>query len=248
MKKKSAQGTSTKPVEFSVENLDIWTLEYCRAHPIITALFLVFLSFVSLSPFIAEFYMDERLLTQADVYDTNRVLFWLHLFTDLAIGLAYMFITGVLIYLTVKAGRALPFLWAFVAFGVFIVACGMTHFMEAFVLWQPVYWMAGGIKWLTAVVSVGTAVTIPFLVPKALQLIEIGKIAHIRKEQLEVANRQLIQQKHELEEKTKDLELATAELKTQTETLEKTNAFLTGREQKMIDLKQRIAELEDKKP
>lgn len=137
-------------------------LNFYRKHTVISAGIVLLLMAVSIAPFVTEFFMDERLLTQADVYDTSRPLFFLHLFTDVAIGLAYFFITAVLMYMTYKAGRALLFLWAFVAF---IVACGMTHFMEAFVLWQPVYWVAVGIKWLTAIVSVGTAITIPFLVP-----------------------------------------------------------------------------------
>ena len=238
----------SKKTSYGIENLDLWALHYSRSHPVRTWLFLLLLMGISIAPFVTEFYMDERLVTQADVYDTNRVLFWLHLFTDIAIGLSYTFITAVLVYLTVKAGRAIPFLWAFVAFGVFIIACGMTHFMEAFVLWQPVYWIAGGIKWLTAVVSVGTAVTIPFLVPRALSLIEIAKVAHQRKIELEEANKSLTDQKEELEHQKKHLEDVTEDLTEKTQELEKLNKYLVHREEKMADMKEQIRKLEQKIP
>ena len=80
----------------------------------------------------------------------NPALIWMHLITNLLIGLAYVAISGTLIHLTRKTGRRIPFLWAFVAFGVFIISCGATHFMAALTLWEPVYWMAGGVLWITA--------------------------------------------------------------------------------------------------
>ena len=34
----------------------------------------------------------------------------------------------------------------FVAFGIFIVSCGLIHFMAAITLWEPMLWLAGGVK------------------------------------------------------------------------------------------------------
>ena len=45
-------------------------------------------------------------------------------------------------------------------FGVFIIACGMTHFVAVLTLWTPVYWLAGDVKVITAMASVGTAVAL----------------------------------------------------------------------------------------
>src|SRR3954469_17205134 len=61
-------------------------------------------------------------------YRWEPILVGLHLITDLLIGCAYVAISAMLIYLARKARQDIPFLWAFVAFGVFIISCGVTHF------------------------------------------------------------------------------------------------------------------------
>ena len=55
-------------------------------------------------------------------------------------------------------------------FGVFIVACGLTHVMGIWTIWHPMFWLDGGIKAFTAVVSLATAVMLVPLIPKALTL------------------------------------------------------------------------------
>jgi PAS domain-containing protein len=108
----------------------------------------------------------------------------MHLVTNLLIGLAYVAISGTLIHLTRKTGRKIPFLWAFVAFGIFIISCGATHFMAALTLWEPAYWMAGGVLWVTALASVGTAVAIPSVVPKVVDLVESAQASEERRRRL----------------------------------------------------------------
>ena len=63
----------------------------------------------------------------------------------------------------------------FLAFGSFIVACGGTHFMEVVTVWVPVYVLSAGVKIFTALVSVTTAVLLPFTVPQILSLIQTAK-------------------------------------------------------------------------
>ena len=58
--------------------------------------------------------------------------------------------------------------WMFLAFGVFILACGATHAMEVWDLWHADYWLAGVIKAITAVASLVTAVLLARLVPHAV--------------------------------------------------------------------------------
>jgi len=121
------------------------------------------------------------------------ILVGLHLITDLLIGLSYVAISATLMYLARKAHRDIPFLWAFVAFGVFIISCGLTHFVAALTLWAPLYWVAGGVKYVTALASVGTAVAVPALVPQVLTLIQSAKVSDEHRAQLEVANVALAQ-------------------------------------------------------
>ena len=96
-------------------------------------------------------------------------LVWLHGVSDTLIFLAYMSIPVTLIYI-VRRRRDLPFNWIFICFGVFIVACGLTHAMEVWNLWHAMYWLAGLLKVVTAAASVATAVLLVYLVPQAVAI------------------------------------------------------------------------------
>ena len=106
----------------------------------------------------------------------------LHLVSDSIIALAYYSIPLTLLYF-VRKRRDLPFDWIFLLFGAFIVACGTTHILAVWTLWQPNYWFSGFIKAITAAISLSTAVLLIRLIPKALALPSPA--------QLEEANRQL---------------------------------------------------------
>ena len=97
------------------------------------------------------------------------MLIWLHAFSDSLIALAYFLIPVALIYF-VRRRRDAPFRWMFVCFGGFIAACGATHVMEVWTLWVPSYWFSAGIKVITAIASVPTALFLVRLMPKMLSL------------------------------------------------------------------------------
>src|SRR4051812_1134420 len=112
----------------------------------------------------------------------------LHLFSDLIIGLSYVFISLTLVYFVRRGHGDIPFHWIFLAFGSFIIACGATHFMEVWTLWTPLYWLSGSVKLVTACVSALTAFVLPPLIPKSLDLIRAAKLSDGRKHELENAN------------------------------------------------------------
>jgi hypothetical protein len=117
-------------------------------------------------------------------------LVWLQVLTNLSIGLAYLAISVTLVVI-VRRIQDLPFKWMFRAFGVFIVTCGFTHFLDVWTIWTPVYWLDGGVRAITAVASLGTAVLLVPLVPKAVALAGAAKLAHDRGLALEEVNRKL---------------------------------------------------------
>jgi len=127
-------------------------------------------------------------------------LVWLHVVSDSLIALAYVVISGTLAYLVNKTRQEIPFHWMFLAFGTFIVACGSTHFMAIWTLWHPIYWLSGALKVITAIASVTTAAILPFLVPRALALVESAKLSEERRSHLETANRQLETLNNQLKE------------------------------------------------
>jgi PAS domain S-box-containing protein len=93
----------------------------------------------------------------------------LHVVSDFLIMLAYFSIPFTLVYF-VRKRTDLRFIWIFVCFAIFIVACGASHFMEIWTIWFPTYWLSGGIKAITALASVPTAILLIKLVPLALRL------------------------------------------------------------------------------
>jgi PAS domain S-box-containing protein len=119
----------------------------------------------------------DDFLPHAVCYLWDRSLLAVHAVSDFLIGAAYVTISATLAYLVYRARREIPFHSIVLAFGVFIVACGATHFMELWTLWQPRYWLAGGVKVVTAMASVATALVLPPLIPKALALVRAAGLA-----------------------------------------------------------------------
>jgi PAS domain S-box-containing protein len=113
---------------------------------------------------------------------------WLNGGSDVVIGLSYLAISATLALLVHKARKEIPFSWMFLAFGVFILACGLTHLMEVWTLWQPRYWLSGELKLITALASVATAILLPPLVPRVIALVQDAQLSRSRKRQLESAN------------------------------------------------------------
>jgi PAS domain S-box-containing protein len=93
----------------------------------------------------------------------------LHVASDSLIALAYYSIPIALGYFVLKrTDFAFPSI--FVLTGLFILACGTTHAMSVWTLWYPDYRVDGGIKAITALLSIGTGVAIWKVMPLALAL------------------------------------------------------------------------------
>lgn len=110
-------------------------------------------------------------------------ILWMHVVSDLIIGIAYMVIAGVLGVLVFRVQRDLPFHWLFLAFGAFIFSCGLTHFIEIIVLWNPWYRLSGGVKVITALASILTAVATPLMLPRIEQTIADAKASNNHRRQ-----------------------------------------------------------------
>jgi PAS domain S-box-containing protein len=163
-------------------------------------------------------------------------LVWLHVVSDALIALAYFSIPIALIYF-IRKRRDLPFNWMFLCFGTFIMACGTTHAMEVWTLWHGTYWLSGGIKAVTAMASVPTAILLVHLVPRALALPSPEAM------KLEIAERKRAQQalheaKEELELKVRE---RTAELSKANEELVAENAQRKRAEKESVAWKDELA-------
>ncbi|EDY18757.1 multi-sensor signal transduction histidine kinase [Chthoniobacter flavus Ellin428] len=154
-------------------------------------------------------------------YLWTKQLIELHVISDGFIALAYFSIPLTLGWF-VRRRRDIDFGWMFILFGIFILACGMTHFMEVWNIWHSNYWLSGSIKALTAITSVPTAILLTRLMPQAL-LVPSPK-------QLQVINRTLedeVQTRRTAEEKLRELNVELeSRVASRTADLEAANAEL----------------------
>jgi PAS domain S-box-containing protein len=159
--------------------------------------------------FLERLFSSNGFMPHGHCYLWNPGLVWLHVASDALTALAYTSIPFTLVYF-VRKRRDIPFNWMFLCFGVFIIACGATHYMEIWTLWTPTYWLSGVIKAITALASVPTAVLLIRLVPKALVI--------PTPEQLSIANSELQRAHEALERRVQE---RTAELTAKNEELAK---------------------------
>lgn len=84
---------------------------------------------------------------------------WLYISSDLMIWGAYMAIPLFLVrYILIK--RGVPLMSVFWLFGAFILLCGFTHLVDATMFYWPAYRFNALIRFLTALVSIGTVVAL----------------------------------------------------------------------------------------
>lgn len=147
-----------------------------RQVPYATLAFLI----VGIGPFLIWPGLAGRILTTSFLphlycYLRTPWLVWTHVAADSLIGLAYVAISAALAYLVYRARKDIPFHWMFLAFGLFIIACGATHFVEVVTVWIPVYVFSAIVKAFTAIVSVMTAIALPSTTKRILGMVQTAK-------------------------------------------------------------------------
>lgn len=113
-------------------------------------------------------------------YRWDPGILWTSVGSDLLIATAYMAIPFTLVFQIMRKRKDLPFNWMFICFGVFIVACGLTHVMEVITVWKPYYPISVLVKAITASASVPTAIILFRIAPKIVALPTIDQVVHER--------------------------------------------------------------------
>jgi len=157
-------------------------------------------------------------------YLWDPALLWTHVVSDLVIGLSYVAISATLAYMVAKTRRELPFHWMVLAFGIFIIACGSTHFAEIWTVWHPDYWFSAFVKVVTALASVTTAILLPGLVPAIVRLLDADRLHRAQRTNLETEVRQRIDAENNLRKMKETLEQRVRE---RTSDLSQANSALT---------------------
>jgi signal transduction histidine kinase len=136
-----------------------------------------------------EFFSTTSFMPHGHCYLWKPPLVVLHAVSDALIGTAYVVISLTLWELVRRI--RLPFSPMILAFGVFIGACGLTHYMEIWTLWDPEYWISGGVKAVTAAASVATGAYLVRLRPGIVSVARSAQLSEERRVALEVKNREL---------------------------------------------------------
>jgi len=150
-------------------------------------------------------------------YLWTPALLWTFVLAEGVIALSYFSIPLGLMYF-VRKRRDFQFNRILVLFSLFIFACGTTHLMGIWTIWNPDYWLDAAIKAATAAVSLVTAVLLWPLIPKALKLPSTRQLEDaIRQLQDEVARRtaaeaKLASSNQALKQRSHQLDAANQEL------------------------------------
>ena len=105
-------------------------------------------------------------------------LLWTMVVSDLVIAAAYLSIPVAIISFMRQRGEPMHsgVAWLFSAF---ILACGTTHMMDVWTIWQPDYGLQALTKAVTAGISLVTAVVLWPLIPKALKVPSVARLQSV---------------------------------------------------------------------
>ncbi|MCQ8127119.1 EAL domain-containing protein [Methylomonas rivi] len=160
----------------------------------------------------------------------NPLLLWTLVGSDSVIAVSYFSIPFALWYFTQKRAD-IHNRWLFILFGLFIVACGITHLLDVVTIWRPNYWANALAKVLTAGLSFGTAVIIWLKMPQALLAPSVQQVEQA-KSALEILNAELEKRVRErteaLADSNKQLHATLSEMTALHERLQTEKALLRG--------------------
>ena len=111
--------------------------------------------------------------------------------SNFLIGVSFLALAIMLVYVMYRTYKDIPFNWIYFAFASFLVASGIAYLLSVLTLWTPLYWLSGYVRLVTAVASVATALAFPMIIPRMVALSKVAKALEEHERQLELANAKL---------------------------------------------------------
>ena len=135
------------------------------------------------------------LLPHSVCFQLRPDLIWRHVAADAVIAISYFVIPAVLLYFIRRRRQPLSFGWAVALFAAFIVPCGRRLVCGIVTAWQPISYLQGIEKAITAAVSLATAIAIIPLVPKLLAMRSPEELAEANQRlREEIASREMAEE------------------------------------------------------
>lgn len=122
--------------------------------------------------------MGQGFMPHGHCYQWTPWILWPNVLADIAITLAYYSIPIALVYFVRRRPDVL-FHRMFLLFAAFIFACGTTHLLEVYNVWNSAYGLAALVKMATALASGLCAIFLWSIIPKALLLKSPADLARI---------------------------------------------------------------------
>jgi signal transduction histidine kinase len=165
---------------------------------------------------------------------------WLYISSDLAIWLAYFAIPFILAFFYYRRQSEIPFKTVFILFIGFIVACGLTHLIDAVIFWWPAYKLSAMLRFGTALISWTTVIALVKVLPEAMEFKSpryLQDQIDIRTSELKIANAKL-QERIEAEVKLKSMNTELLEK------ISKQNAELVAKNKNLAQLHELFASVQ----
>jgi signal transduction histidine kinase len=172
---------------------------------------------------------------------------WLYIVSDIIIWISYFMIPTILAFFVYeKKTEPIPFRMIIILFISFILACGLTHLVDAAIFWWPVYKLSALIRLGTAIVSLGTVFALIQVTPKVLELKSpemLERMVEDRTAALHELNARLrmeIKNREQVEAKLSEMN---TQLEEKSQRLMRINEELLNRERDLLKSEEKVLEL-----
>lgn len=155
---------------------------------------------------LSQFLSTKGLLPHGYCLSWSPPLVMAYVVSEILIFLAYFSMPAALSYFASRR-KDFPYQWVLWMFATFIMACGLTHLMGAVLLWKPWYGLDVIFKSATALISIGAAVSLWYVLPDALKLPSPAQLRRVNEQlQAEIVERRRVEE--ELRQAKSEIELS----------------------------------------
>jgi signal transduction histidine kinase/CheY-like chemotaxis protein len=125
--------------------------------------------------------LASGVVSRAQSFLLDPALRWIHGLSHTFIGIAYYAISFQIVYLALRRRNSQyrNFYWLLCSF---VFAAGTMNLMIVWTIWNPAYWVSGGVSAVTAILSIITAIVLTSVIPTTASMQSPAEIEKINRE------------------------------------------------------------------